>query len=155
MRGFEVERLGGFPDVSGIELALATEKAGGGGAVDADELAPLGGGHADVFEMGGEELMRRQDGKLLVVRGLVGLGELGEGFEVVGLIGGKRVTRHEVDDLGDGIEFDFIMQRTWQVQAAEGFVGFRQLGEAGESWFDGVHRLRGRFSSGLCCNRRG
>ena len=41
-----------------------------------------------------------------------------------------------------GFEFDFVMQRARQVQAAEGFGGFRQLGEAGEDWFGGVHRLR-------------
>ena len=57
---FEVKRLGGFPDMGGIELALASEKPGGGGAVDPDELAPPGGGHADVFEVGGEEFVRRQ-----------------------------------------------------------------------------------------------
>lgn len=59
-RSFKIQRLRGFPDVGGVELALATEKAGGGGAVDADELAPVRGGHADVFEVGGKELMRRQ-----------------------------------------------------------------------------------------------
>ena len=134
MRGFQTESLGGFPNVGGVEFPLAAEKPGSGGAVDADELAPLGGGHADVFEVGGEKLMRRQRGKGFVVRGLVGFGKLGEGFEVVGLIGGERVAGHEIDDLGDGFEFDFIMQRARQVKAAEGIVGFRQLGEAGESW---------------------
>lgn len=77
-----------------------------------------------------------------MVRGFVGFGKLGEGFEIVGLIGVERVAGHEVDDLGDGFEFDLIMQRARQVKAAEGFVGFRQLGEAGESWLGGVHRLR-------------
>ena len=155
MRGFKTEHLGGFPDVGGVEFPLAAEKAGRGGAVDADELAPLGGRHADVFEVGGEKLMRRQGGRCRVVRGFVGFGKLGEGFQIIGLIGVERVAGHEVDDFGDGIEFDFIVQRAWQMQAAEGFVGFRQLGEAGESWFGGVHRLRGRFSSGLCCSQRG
>ena len=42
-----------------------------------------------------------------------------------------------------GFEFDFVMQRARQAQAAEGFGGFRQLGEAGEDCFGGVHRLRG------------
>ena len=45
--------------MAGVELALAVEKPGRGRAVDADELAPLGGGHADVFEVGGEEFMGR------------------------------------------------------------------------------------------------
>jgi len=89
-----------------------------------------------------------------VVRGFVGRGKLGEGCEVVGLIGVERVAGHEVDDFGDGIEFDFIMQRARQVQAAESFVGFGQFGEVGQGWLGGVHWLRGRFSSGLCCNRR-
>jgi hypothetical protein len=53
---FKIQRLCGFPEMGGVELALATEKAGGGGAVDADEFAPLGSSHSDVFEVGGKEL---------------------------------------------------------------------------------------------------
>ena len=68
--------------MAGIEFPLATEKSGCGGAVDADELAPLGGGHADVFEVGGEKLMGRQGGRCRVVRGFIGFGKLGAGFEV-------------------------------------------------------------------------
>jgi len=44
-------------DVVGVELSFSSEKAGGGRAVDADELAPCGGGHADVVEVGGKEFM--------------------------------------------------------------------------------------------------
>ena len=35
-----------------------------------------------------------------MVRGLIGFGKLGEGFEVVGLIGVERMASHEVDDEG-------------------------------------------------------
>jgi hypothetical protein len=41
------------------------------------------------------------------------------------------------------------------VNAAEGFVGLWQPGEAGRDWLGGVHRVRGRFSSGFCRIRRG
>lgn len=58
MRGFETESLGGFPNVGDVEFSLAAEKTGSGGAVDADEFAPLGGGHADIFKVSSEKLMR-------------------------------------------------------------------------------------------------
>ena len=95
--------------MGGIEFALATEEAGCGGAVDADEFAPLGGGHPNVFEVSGEKLMRGKSGERLVVRGFIGFGKLGEGFEVVRLIPVESVARHEVDDFRDGFEFDFVM----------------------------------------------
>ena len=57
--------------MGGIEFSLATEETGCGGAVD-----------ADVFEVGGEELMRGPGGKCPVVGEFVGFGNLGEGFEV-------------------------------------------------------------------------
>ena len=44
--------------MGGTELAFTPEKAGSGGAVDADELAPIGGAHADIFQVSGEKLMR-------------------------------------------------------------------------------------------------
>ncbi len=59
MRCFEAQCPGGFPNVAGVEFPLASEQPGGCGAVDADELAPLGGGHADVSEVSGEEFMQR------------------------------------------------------------------------------------------------
>ncbi len=124
MRCFKVQHLRSFPNVDSVEFSLAAEKPRGSGAVDADELAPHGSGHADVFEMGGEELVGRQQGKSLVVRGFVGFGKLGEGFEVVGLIGIKRVAGHKVDDLGDGLEFEFVVQRARHVEAAESLVSF-------------------------------
>ena len=155
MRGFKTERLGDFSTVGGVEFPLAPEKAGGGGAVDADELAPLGGGHADVFKVSGEEFIRWQGRRCFVVGGFVGFGKRGECFEVVRLISGEWMTGHEVNDLGHGFEFDFIMQRSRQVQAAEGFVGFWQLREAGKVCTGGIHRLRCRFFSGLCYNSRG
>ena len=127
-------------DVAGVEFTLAAEKAGGGGAVDADSLAPLGGGHADVFEVSGEEFMRGQGEKGFVVRGLIGSDKLGEGFEVVCLIGSERVTAHEVDDCRDGIEFDLVMQGAWHVQAAKCLVGFGQFAETGQDRFGGFHR---------------
>ena len=50
---FEVKSFSGFSHMGSVELALATEEAGCGRAIDADELTPLGGGHTDVFEVGG------------------------------------------------------------------------------------------------------
>jgi len=99
--------------------------------------------------------MRWQGGEGAVVRGLVGFGKFSEGFEIVGLVLVERVAGDEVDDAGDGFKFGIVMQRAWEVQAAECFVGLGQLCEAGGYWFGGVHRLRGRFSSDFCCIRHG
>lgn len=62
-------------------------------------------------------------------------GGLGESFEIVRSILAERVSGHEVDDMGDGIKFDVVMQRARQVHAAEGLAGPGELGEAGRQWF--------------------
>ena len=47
----------------------------------------------------------------LVARGFVDISLLGKDFKEVGLTNVVRESCHEVDDFGDSIVFDFIMQR--------------------------------------------